>query len=813
MGPRTARPASIPHSPFRIPHLALLALLAFPLNGRADAPVIEQVRIGLPSGQGAQELGRSRTGAWAPVYVKLKAGKEGNGLGAYRVAVETTDGEGAPYRYATEVPALVAGDERLVVGYVRPGGDSGDFVVKLQTADGRDVQALPKISRNPAQEVVNPRDLLFLTVGSRLPGLTRASVLLDQAAQAKGNKNADEEDNDLEERGARRVAVLDSVAALPDHWFGYEAVDVIVLATGGDTFITQLLQESEAAKRNALLEWVRRGGKLIVSVGRNQQLVTRLFERMPLLDCPIKGAVTRQALPEMARWAQRPGDRPPLGRVEMARLAPGRGAHVVLREPAGDGERDDTPVVVDGSCGLGRVRLVAFDLDTPPFSTWEPAGQTAFWRALLARFSPTMSRPNPNKQGFGREVPELADELKRGRETFESVPVISFGWVALFILFYILLVGPLDYFILKKVFKRLELTWVTFPAVVIVVSVAAYFTAYALKGDDLRVNKVDLVEFDLHEPRQAYGTSWFTLFSPRIQSYAVGVEPAAPAWTGPPPGGAPTWSATVATMESAEVLLRTGSQGLFRRPYEYAPDAAGLERVPIPVWATRTFTASWRAPLSADQPPIEADLRRSQLDPGVLKGKVVNRLPTELQNVTLLYRGKAHSLGTLVPGEGKPVGQLFEGVGGGVPLPSWLPDKSPNSSLMPQAVLSPTGHGPGQGAFSLTAAPLMKPLMFYRGSDDQAHFNSGLRTFDQSWRLQQQPTHPAGGAAYRDEVILVARTALLSDRAGPVEESGVSPTRLWLGALPGPGRERPALPGYLNQETYVRAYIPVAGSD
>jgi hypothetical protein len=794
--------------------LALLTLLALPLAVRADSPpVLEQARVGLPSGQGAQDIGRSRTGAWAPVYVKIKAGPEGNGLGAYRVAVETTDGEGAPYRYATAVPALAAGDERLLVSYVRPGGAADDFVVKLQTADGRDVSALPKISRTSANEVVNPRDLLFLTVGSRLPGLTRASMLLDQAAQApKGNKNADEEDNDLEERGARRVAVLDSVAALPDQWFGYEAADVIVLATGGDTFVTQLLQESEAAKRNALLEWVRRGGKLIVSVGRNQQLVARLFEKMPLLDCAIQGTVTRRQLPEMGRWCQRQGNQAPLGRVEMARLAPGRGAHVVLREPADDGE-GETPVIVDGACGLGRVRLVAFDLDTPPFSTWGGQGQTAFWRALLARFAPVMSRPNPNaaKQGFGvRDVPELADELKRGRETFESVPVISFGWVALFILFYILLVGPLDYFILKKVFKRLELTWVTFPAVVLTVSVAAYFTAYALKGDDLRVNKVDLVEFDLHSPRQAYGTSWLTLFSPRIQSYTVGVEPVAPAWTGPPPGGAPSWTATVATMESSEPLVRTGSQGLFRRPYEYAADAAGLERVSIPVWATRTFTASWRAPLSADQPPIEADLRRSQLDKDVLTGKIVNRLPVELQNVTLLYRGKAYSLGTLVPGEGAVVEKLFEGFGGrGAQVSSWFSD----NSLTPQAVIAPSGHGPGQGAFSLSAGSLMKPLLFYRESEDQSHFNSGMRTFDQSWRLQQQPTHPAGGpgAGYRDEAILVARTALLSDRAGLVEESGVSPTRLWLGALPGPGRDRPPLPGYLNQETYVRAYIPVAG--
>ena len=41
-------------------------------------PHIEQVRIGLPGGQAEQESARSRYGAWAPVYVKLKAGPEGS---------------------------------------------------------------------------------------------------------------------------------------------------------------------------------------------------------------------------------------------------------------------------------------------------------------------------------------------------------------------------------------------------------------------------------------------------------------------------------------------------------------------------------------------------------------------------------------------------------------------------------------------------------------------------------------------------------------------------------------------------------------
>ena len=57
--------------------------------------------------------------------------------------------------------------------------------------------------------------------------------------------------------------------------------------------------------------------------------------------------------------------------------------------------------------------------------------------------------------------------------------------------------GPVDYFILKKVFKRLEWTWITFPAVVLVVSVAAYLIAYAVKGNELKINKIDLIDIDL----------------------------------------------------------------------------------------------------------------------------------------------------------------------------------------------------------------------------------------------------------------------------------------------------------------------------
>src|SRR5262249_54535104 len=148
--------------------------------------------------------------------------------------------------------------------------------------------------------------------------------------------------------------------------------------------------------------------------------------------------------------------------------------------------------------------------DRSPFKGWD--GQREFWDRLVKTAAPPLPETPSNTFGTrmpGRPFPtqdsqDVASQLEMGLEEFEDVPVISFGWVALFILIYILVVGPLDYFFLKKVVKRLELTWITFPTVVITISVAAYFTAYWVKGNDQKINKVDLVDIDLHT-HQVYG--------------------------------------------------------------------------------------------------------------------------------------------------------------------------------------------------------------------------------------------------------------------------------------------------------------------
>ena len=186
--------------------------------------------------------------------------------------------------------------------------------------------------------------------------------------------------------------------------------------------------------------------------------------------------------------------------------------------------------------------------------------------------------------------------------------------------------------------------------------------------------------------RQAYGTTWFTLFSPRIQNYTVGVEPSAPGWASPPPEGSAGHAVTVATLANPAQADAAGSPSLFRKPYAYAEDASGLEQVPIPVWSTRSFQASWRRRRSRPpaRPGRSADkmnpdvVRPDVNDPNKLIGTIRNNLPVPLQSVTIFYQGNYYPAPDLAPGGEFHVQALWEPKPGkeqtGLPDAGWAAD-------------------------------------------------------------------------------------------------------------------------------------------
>src|SRR5207249_9548449 len=54
-----------------------------------------------------------------------------------------------------------------------------------------------------------------------------------------------------------------SAEELPDHWWGYDGVDMLALATSDPQFIQALTSD----QRQAIVDWVQLGGRLLLSAG------------------------------------------------------------------------------------------------------------------------------------------------------------------------------------------------------------------------------------------------------------------------------------------------------------------------------------------------------------------------------------------------------------------------------------------------------------------------------------------------------------------------------------------------------------------
>jgi hypothetical protein len=794
----------------------LPAVAAGQLRGKVS---IDDVRIGFSTAPEVGEpvdvknrLSYFKSGAWTPVYVDLTAGPEG--LDKARLIIEVTDSDDIQSNYIVPLPRLDPREQFTAIGYVKSGSAGGDLVATVEVGSQR--SSLKKSFQE--YQSFSLEEVLYLTVGSRLAGLRRTVLAInEEAEQPQGPQQ-------WRSFYRPRAAFIDDVELLPTRWFGYSSVDLLILTTGNLDFVTKLLNDQKNRKQ-ALAEWVRRGGRLLISMGRHQDVANKLLEQMQIsLPVHVTGIRPVSRLEDVEAWLreqlQKPlalqnrptkdNKVPPIDVAQLETTAKDLDVLIWLG-------KQEQPLILRAPHGRGQVMLVAFDLDQPPFSGW--ASQSFFWQKLLKQahfLTQDKGRDNPQQPGlvvrggpgmsYDESSNELAANLQRGLEHFGDVPVISFGWVALFILVYIIIVGPLDYLFLKKVVKRLELTWITFPTVVLVVSAVAYFAAYALKGNDLKINKIDLVDIDLAN-QKAYGDTWFTLFSPRIQLYTVGIEPVAPVWAQEMEEEKKTSGVMVSWLgrpgSGFGDFGRPRSQSLFRRAYDYAADASGLQGVPIQVWSSKSFTASWERPLDPGKLPFSAELRHPADtgnptgNPQKIEGWIINQLPVALKDAWLIYgdgtpKPQVYALGTLRPNEKKNLHISAQDKEKRSDLDQWVPSGIQRSL--------PTGNSQAPGQVNAGgAASTLKKALFFDAGQNQPIRNNTIRHLDQSWRLVR----------HQGEAMLFGYFDFDYGAAEKVNQGPATPTRLWLGQLPGSGQKYEPLAGTLQQETYIRVFIPV----
>ena len=804
--------------------LLLLLGLSVTVEARGqfkDPVTITDLRVGLPPGQFTSQRNQNNQAAhivkrntWAPVYLQLKVEKEVEG----GIAARVSTGDDHDLDTTLTVPLLPNISDRLPgsmieavelgqLPYVRSGNLNGKVSVTIISLNNgktlsrtRTLQVLPFSAAST---------YTVLSLGSKLPGF---ALPLPEGKEPETSGSL---------RGGQiETAAITNVREMPDQWFGYSAADLVVLTTGSapENFVAELFDQEQSipfqAQRTALLEWVRRGGHLVISLGSKAPALSQYEAFRAILpvelsrDQPTRNVeklqldwqpTTSNTLPQIKTLKVKPGTTFAVANLAVDETKPSR-----ILSPLSN---DEQPIVAQSTLGMGRITVVGIDLDQSPFV--DSKDRDEVWSWLLEEAGSQQSRYTNTSQnmsyGYGNETENnLAANLHRQLNEFDGVPVISFGWVALFIILYTLLIGPIEYLFLKKIFGRLELTWITFPVIVLTVSAGAYFTAYAIKGKDQKVNKLDLVDIDLKGER-IYGRTWMTIFSPRIDSYTISVEPREE-WANPDASQPPLvgWMAGSQSGGSA-----TGS---LSRGYNYHVDmqarrvavADGLVGVPIQVWSTMTFAMSWTGTVAKEQAAIaDVELFHPPGDPTSVAGSFTMKLPIDtIEKPLFVYAGEVYELPNIMPGQQIDI----PGIGGiakeeGLPrLNDWF-----NQIDLPRASQNYVYGNPGNQPDAITETPLWATLFHDRISKgrtvDDIH-NATLRLLDQSWRIS---------AENRDEAILLIR---VPPKTGPAESlmtdaQGPSPSLVWLRSLPNDGTTRVPMPGTLNQETYIRIYLPI----
>lgn len=526
--------------------------------------------------------GYFKNGEWLAVWAEIEnSGKSVDGQLAVQITSSATQST-----YAVAV-ALPLGARKRVPLYLLANNYSRELEIQLNGPAG--VLATQKIPVRPQANltfmvglVARERGGLALLNGVTLPGQERPKVIVD-------------------------VTMED----LPDRMEGLRSFDVLVF----NDVDTSRLTPGQAT---ALADWVQQGGRLVIGGGGTG--VTLAGLPAGLLPVTVTGQTNLQAedLTALVDFAGGSAIRTS-GSFIGSKITPSDSSSLL----AGDLR---LPLVVEGRYGEGQVDYVALNLSSAPFNSWPDT--IRFWNQLLG---PT----GEYSQNLPADISLRALNNMEMVGNLSNIPALdlpSIQWLSLLLAVYILLVGPINYFVLRRL-RRLQLAWLTIPALTLVFSAGAFGIGSLLHGTDVILNQIALIS--PNGSGAAAVTNYLGLFSPSQRSYSLDVQ--TPGLLSPIVGNDGNgWGPVGPQSSGSNVTFVQGDQ----------PRVSGLA---INQWSFQAFSEEERWNQFGN---LRADLR---LENEKVLGTVFNDTRVALTDVSLVVGSSFVRLGDLAAGAQKPV--------------------------------------------------------------------------------------------------------------------------------------------------------------
>ena len=410
------------------------------------------------------------------------------------------------------------------------------------------------------------------------------------------------------------------LAQLPPRSEALRSLDVLIL-NSSDT------SQLSAEQAQAIQTWVQQGGRLVIGGGA---LVQDTVSGLLTLPLPLKASTTQKISSAAGLQALAGSDQPEPAAGEY--IAAVGELSSTARLLAGDSTQ---PLVVESQVDKGYIDMVALDLSQAPFEGW--SGAPAFWQNL---FGPGASYPAWQPPDLSSRQ-QMASQMGYALQNLPMLDLPSVKGLALLLGLYILVIGPLNYLVLRWK-KSLHYAWVTIPVITLIFSLSAFGLGYAMHGADVFVNKTAVIETS---PNGSNYTSFIGLFSPAQSSYQIEipgdglVSPMSPYYN---PWD--SFSQENAVASPREVRLVQSEPALVR----------GLS---IEQWSMQSFMIEG---LAFDFGTLDSDLR---MEGSLLTGEVHNRTNFPLSDVTLVFNRRFQRLGDLPAGDSLQVNLDMAGVG------------------------------------------------------------------------------------------------------------------------------------------------------
>jgi len=279
--------------------------------------------------------------------------------------------------------------------------------------------------------------------------------------------------------------------------------------------------------------------------------------------------------------------------------------------------------MITANHGRGRVTALMFSPEREPFRSWK--NLPTFWAKLaevpgewyLASDVNQMMRPSSDGI-FGSMI-----------ET-KQVHKLPIEWLLLLLIVYLVVIGPLDQYWLKRI-GRPMLTWITFPCYVVLFSLLIYFIGYKLRAGESEWNEVHLVDvLENGERAELRGRTYASVYSPANQRYTLeSVQ-------------------KYATLRGEFVGAWGGGQSSEKATVVQNGDSFKAE-IFVPVWTSQLFVSDWWhstfKPLNVTVIPKD----------GGWQVTMENRSDHKLTNARLVVSGFVMPLGSFAPKETRTI--------------------------------------------------------------------------------------------------------------------------------------------------------------